>query len=79
MSPFPSQIIKNGTKATYILIRRLRKGFQNVRIAQERATLAKCFGDKDNGNVVPPLLLQPMSHFTKCIVLTRDLLTLLLS
>lgn len=53
------------------MIRRLRKGFQKVTTAQERVTLAKDFGERDNGNVALPLLLQETSHFTRCIVLTR--------
>lgn len=53
------------------MIRRL-KGLRNVKIAQERATLANCFGDGDTWRVVLPLSLEVMSCSMSLRVLTRD-------
>lgn len=49
-------------KETLILIKQLRKRFCNFRITQEREILAKYFGEKNKGDLVP-FFLEANSSF----------------
>ena len=45
--------------------KKANRKFSNFRIAQERETLSKYFGEMDNGNVSPFLLMELKSNFIK--------------